>query len=231
MDGFVYTCGLDHTAIERDVAVQHSQAAFLRVGVLYRANTALGAVIVQAVPAGALAERGLRRNASRAGAEEGVYRFVIGLRDIPLGDGVGHARAVHGRHVGVQQATTGQFAKDGEDAASAVHVFHVVFLNVRRHLAQLRYLARQAVDVAQVEVDFGFLGGSQQVQDGVGRTAHGDVQRHGVLERLEAGYVARQNRLVTFAVVALAQLDRQTAGAQEQLLTVAVGRQRRAVAR
>jgi hypothetical protein len=69
------------------------------------------------------------------------------------------------------------------------------------------------------------------VQDGVGRTAHGDVQRHGVFERLEVGDVARQHRLVVLAVVALAQLDDGAAGLQEQLLAVGVGGQGRAVAR
>src|SRR3546814_16123360 len=93
--------------------------------------------------------------------------------------------AVYGRQVGVQQATTGQGAEDAEDPACAVHVFHVVLLDVRRDLAQLRYVAGQTVDVAQVEIDLGFLGGGQQMQDGVGGTTQGDVQGHGVFERLE----------------------------------------------
>ena len=138
---------------------------------------------------------------------------------------------MHGRHVGVQQAATGQRAEDAEDAAGAVHVFHVVLLDVRRDLAQLRHLARQTVDVAQVEIDLGFLGGGQQVQDGVGRTAHGDVEGHGVFERLEVGDVARQHRLIVLAVVTLAQLDDGAAGLQEQLLAVGVGGQGRTVAR
>ncbi|MCY1525293.1 hypothetical protein D9M68_602680 [compost metagenome] len=195
------------------------------------ADAAFGAVVVEGRPAGRLAERGLGRDACRAGLEEGVHGFIRGLGDVPLGDGVGHARAVHGGHVGVQQAAAGQLAEDAEDAAGAVHVFHVVLLDVRRHLAQLRHLARQAIDVAQVEGDLRLLGGGQQVQDGVGRAAHGDVQGHGVLERLEAGDVARQHAVVAFAVVALAQLDGQAAGAQEQLLAVAVGGQGGAVAR
>ena len=136
-----------------------------------------------------------------------MHGFVVGLGDVPLGDGIRHGRAVYGRQVGVQQAATGQRAEDGENAASAVHVFHVVLLDVRRHFAQLRHMARQAVDVFEVEVDLGLLGRGQQVQDGVGRAAHGDVQRHGVFERLEVGDVARQYRFVVFDVVLAAQVD------------------------
>src|SRR5690606_42119718 len=40
MDGFVHACGFHHAAIERDVAVEHGQAAFLRVGMLDAANAA-----------------------------------------------------------------------------------------------------------------------------------------------------------------------------------------------
>ncbi len=70
-----------------------------------------------------------------------MYRFVLGLGDVPLGDTFSHGAAVYGGHVGMQQTATGQFAKDGENAAGAVHVFHVVLLDVRCDLAQLRHLA------------------------------------------------------------------------------------------
>jgi hypothetical protein len=121
----------------------------------------------------------------------------------------------------VQLAGTVQLAQDGHDAAGAVHVFDVVLVGVGRHLAQLRHRARQAVDVGHGEVDLGLLRNGQHVQDGVGGAAHGDVQRHRVLERLEA-HRARQHRLVVLLVVALAQFHRQAAGALEQLLAVGV---------
>ncbi|MNQ48583.1 hypothetical protein D3C85_624650 [compost metagenome] len=231
VDRLVDTGGFHHAAVQGDVAVEHGQAAFLRVSVLDTADAAVFTVVVQGFPAGRLAERGLRRDARRTGLEEVVHGFVGGLGDVPLGDGFFHAAAVHGRQLGVQQTATGQRTEDAEDPAGTVHVFHVVLLDVRRDLAQLWHVARKTVDVAQVEIDLGFLGGSQQVQDGVGGTAHGDVQGHGVFERLEVGDVARQHRLVVLAVVTLAQLDDGAAGLQEQLLAVAVGGQGRTVAR
>jgi hypothetical protein len=62
------------------------------------------------------------------------------------------------------------------------------------------------------------------VQHRVGGAAHGDVQRHGVLEGLEADG-ARQHGGVVLLVVAAGQLDDAAAGALEQLLAVGVGGQ------
>ncbi len=122
------------------------------------ADAAFSAVIVQAVPAGGLAEGFLGRDTRRTGKEEGLHRLVLGQGDVPLLDGFAQRATVYGGQVGVKQAATGQFTQDAEDATGTVHVFHVVLLDVRRHLAQLRHLARQGIDVAQVEVHLGFLG-------------------------------------------------------------------------
>jgi hypothetical protein len=61
---FVDARGLDHAAVERDVAAQHGQARLPGEGVLDRADAAFRAVQVQAGPAGALAERDLRGDAA-----------------------------------------------------------------------------------------------------------------------------------------------------------------------
>ena len=68
------------------------------------------------------------------------------------------------------------------------------------------------------------------MQHGVGRAAHGDVERHGVLERLEAGDRARQRGLVIVLVVAAGEIDDEMAGLDEQALAVGVGGHDRAVA-
>ncbi len=52
----------------------------------------------------------------------------------------------------------------------------------RRHLGQAGHAARHAVDVRHGEIDPGLLRGGQQVQHGVGRAAHGDVEADGVFE-------------------------------------------------
>ena len=64
----------------------------------------------------------------------------------------------------------------------------------RRDLAQHRHAARQPVDVVHGEVDLALMRGGQDVQHGVGRAAHGDVERHGVLEgALDVAIAARQH--------------------------------------
>ena len=72
--------------------------------------------------------------------------------------------------------------------------------------------------------------GGEQMQHGVGRAAHRNVERHGVLERLEIRDRARQHALVVLLVVAAGEIDDQMAGFDEQPLAVGVGRDDRAVA-
>ena len=69
------------------------------------------------------------------------------------------------------------------------------------------------------------------MQHGVGRSAHGDVERHRVLERLEARDRARQRGIVVLLVIAPRQIDDQMAGLDEQALAIGMRRQHRAVAR
>ena len=137
---------------------------------------------------------------------------------------------MHGRQVAVDQPGIVELAEDGHDAAGAVDVFHVHVRLGRRDLAQHRHLARQRVDVVLIEVDLALMGGGQDVQHGVGRAAHGDVERHGVLEGALRGDAARQCGVVVLFVIALGEIDDQMAGLDEQPLAVGMRRQRRAVA-
>ena len=84
---------------------------------------------------------------------------------------------------------------------------------------------------SMVEIDLALMGGGQDVQHGVGRAAHGDVERHGVLECALRGDFARQHAVVVLLVVALGEIDDEMAGLDEQPLAVGVGGKRRAVAR
>ena len=221
---------LHHATVERDVAHQHSQSALARERVVQGADAAFRAIGVEARPAGGLAESHLRGDAGGTSHVEGLDRLAGRAGDIPLVQRVLHGLAVNRGDVGVQLARPVQLAQNGHDAAGAVHIFDVVLVGVGRHLAQLRYVAREPVDIGHGEVDAGLMGHGQQMQDGVGRTAHGDVQRHRVLKRFEA-HGARQDRLVALFVVATAQLHDQATSAQEQLLAVRMGRHHGAVAR
>ena len=107
----------------------------------------------------------------------------------------------------------------------------MVLLRARRHFTQLRNLAGQLIDITHSEVDFRFLRGGQQVQNGIRRTAHGNIQGHGVFKRRFAGDVARQRGCIILLVIALSQLNDAFPRVEEQLLTVGVCRQQRAVTR
>ncbi|CAM2160612.1 hypothetical protein PT2222_80196 [Paraburkholderia tropica] len=229
-DAVVHARRLHHAAVERDVAGQHGEAAFLRERVLVRADAAFGAVGVEARPARVLAERDLRGHARRTRHVERLHGCVVGAHDVPLVERVLERRRMHGRHVGVQLAGAVEFAEDRHDAARAMHVFDVVLVRVRRNLAELRHDAREAVDVAHRELDARFLRDRQQVQDRVGRAAHGDVERHGVLEGLEA-HRARQHAFVFLFVVLARQFDDAMTRALEELFAVRVRGHHRAVAR
>ena len=107
----------------------------------------------------------------------------------------------------------------------------MVFLRARRHFTQLWDFAGQLVDITHCEVDFRFLRRRQQVQNGVGGAAHGDIQRHGILKRRLAGNVARQRRSIILLIVAFSQLNDAFTRVKEQRFTVGVSRQHRTVTR
>ncbi|MPM91365.1 hypothetical protein SDC9_138493 [bioreactor metagenome] len=198
---------------------------------LVAADAAFGTVQIQAGPAGVLAERHLRGNAGRSGHVEVAHGLVLRAHDVPLLQRILHGLGMHRGHIGVQLAGAVQLAQDGHDAAGAVYVFDVVLGRVGRHLAQLGHDAREAVDVGHGEVDTRFLGDGQQVQDGIGGAAHGDIQRHRIFKRRFAGDVTRQCTGIILFVVAFGELNDAFTGVEEQLFTIGVCRQQRAVTR
>ena len=112
-----------------------------------------------------------------------------------------------------------------------MNIFHMVFLGARRNFTQLRNLAGKLIDITHGEVDFRFLRRRQQVKYGVGRAAHRDIERHGVFKRRLTGDITRQCTFVILLVITFGQFNNAFTGIEEQLLTVGVGCQQRAVAR
>ncbi|GCM60116.1 hypothetical protein ExPCM17_00906 [Escherichia coli] len=107
----------------------------------------------------------------------------------------------------------------------------MVFLGARRNFTQLRYFAGELIDITHGEVDFRFLRRRQQVENGVGRAAHRDIQRHGVFKRRLTGDVTRQCAFIILFVVTFGQFNNAFTSIEEQLLAISVGCQQRAVAR
>ncbi len=121
-------------------------------------------------------------------------------------DRLAERRSQDGGHVAVQEARPVEGAQDRIDPPRPVHVFDVV-VRRRSHLADVRCLPRQPIDVGHREVDAGLVGNGEDVQDGVRRSAHGDVEHHGVFERLASGNAAWQDRVVALQVVGARHLD------------------------
>ena len=85
---------------------------------------------------------------------------------------------VHVRHVTPDQVGAVEFAKNAHDPAGPMDILDVIFVGHRCHLAQTGNRTRNTVNVGHGEIDTGFLGCSKNVEHGIGRTAHRDVERH-----------------------------------------------------
>src|SRR5690606_37552587 len=120
-DAFVDTGGLDNTAIGRKIAVQHSQPAVLRIGVLARTNATALAIEVERVEIFILTERDLRRYTAGSRLIEIKDLFAcMPAVDVPLIDGLTQRTCMHIANVQIEQPGPGQLAQDAEDAACAV---------------------------------------------------------------------------------------------------------------
>ena len=230
-DALVDTRGLHDAAVQRQISRQHRKAAVPGIGMLAIADTAGGAVGVEFLEPALLAERHLGRHIAGRRHEELADALAPGLLDVPAAQRILQRRAVDHRQPAIEQAGAVELAEDGHDAAGAVNVLEVHVGHRGRHLAQHRHPARQPVDILHGEGDAALIGGRQQMQHCVGGTTHRDIERHGVLERLEVRNRPRQRGFVVLLVVAARQIDNQMAGLDEQPLAIGVGRQHRPVAR
>ena len=122
----------------------------------------------------------------------------------------------------MQLAGAVEFAEDTGDAAGAMHIGNLPLAG-GRSLADARHSVGNTLDVIQGEVHIGGLGHGENVQHGVGGTAHGHIHGHGVLEGFLGGNGARQHGIVGIVVVLVGDLDDLLSGALEQVLAVGVG--------
>ncbi len=194
-------------------------------------DTATTPIAVQLRPAVLLAEGLLRGNTARCSAKKRVHLLVAGTADVPVFKGIPQAGTVYGRHFPVNQPGPVQLAENGHHAAGTMDILHVVFLGRRCHLAEIGHPAGETVDIRHGEGNPCLLRGRQQMQNGVGRSPHGDVQGHCVLERLEGGDGTGQHRGIVLLVVALGQLHDEPARLEKQLLAIPVSGQQAAIAR
>ena len=177
-----------------------------------------------------LAERDLGRHAAGAGHEEFARRVAGRPHDVVARQSMLERLGVHHLDVAVEEACAVELAQNSHDPAGAMDVLDMHVRHGRSDFAQTRHAARQPVDIGHGEVDLALVRRGKQMQDGVGRAAHGDVERHGVFERLEGGDPARQHALVALFVIAPREIDDEMASLDEQAPPVGVRRHHGAVA-
>ena len=107
----------------------------------------------------------------------------------------------------------------------------MILLGVGGHLAKAGNPSRKHVDIVHTEIDFGFMGNGQQVQHGICRTTHGNIQRHGVQESFPGSYAAGKYTVITFFIILISIFHDQGGSITEQLLTVGMSRHDGSVAR
>ena len=230
-DGFVDAGGLHDAAVHGEVTVQNSEAAVLGVGVFAVADSAVSAVEVVIRVHEVLREGDQVVLAARA-CEVALLGFGSRVTlEVVHFEGFAHRSGVNGLCILVDEAHAVEFAHDAHDATGAVHVFHVDVVDGRGDLADARRVAGEAVDVLHGEVDARFLSHGEQVEHGVGGTAHGDVEAHGVFEGVLRGDAAREDAVVVQIVILVAEFHDALTGGFEQLLAFGVGRDDGAVAR
>ncbi len=104
-------------------------------------------------------------------------------------------------------------------------------MRIGSHLAEHGGLTRKTVYIGHREIGSGLMGHGQQMKHRVGRTAHGNVERHSIKHGLTCSYAAGQHTLVTVAVIGIGIVNNLTGGFLEKLATVGMGSHHRTVAR
>ena len=107
----------------------------------------------------------------------------------------------------------------------------MIFLGIGSNFTQAGRFARQHIYVVHREVRSGFMGHRQQVKHRIGRTAHCNIQRHRIQERLAGGNAAGEHTFVSFLIILISVFNNQPGSVLKQLLAVCVGSHNRTVTR
>ncbi len=230
-NGFVNACGLHDAAIDSEVTVKNSEAAVLGVCVFAIADSAICAVEV-VVRVHEVLREGFDVVLAARTCEVALLGFGSRITlEVVCFESVAHRGGVNSLCALVDEAHAVEFTDDAHDTACAVHVFNVDVVDGRSDLADARRVAGEAVDVLHGEVHTSFLSDGEQVKHCVRRTAHGDVEAHGVFEGVLRGDAAREDAFVVQIVILVAEFHDALTGGFEELLTFGVRCNDGAVAR
>ena len=230
-DGFVNACGLHNAAVDSEVTVKNSEAAVLGVSVFAIADGTVCAVEV-VIRIHEVLREGFDVVLAARTCEVALLGFGSRITlEVVCFESVAHRGGMNSLCALVDEAHAVEFTDDAHDATSAVHVFNVDVVDGRSDLADARRVAGETVDVLHGEVHASFLSDGEQVENGVRRTAHGDVEAHGVFEGVLRGDAAREDAFVVQIVILVAEFHDALTGGFEELLAFGVGSDDGAVAR
>ena len=132
---------------------------------------------------------------------------------------------------GANHASAIQLTQNRHNATGTVDVFHMHIFDIWRDLAQTGHLAAEPIHVGHGEVNFTLMRDGQQVQHGIGRATHCDVEAHGIFKGIKRRNLARQEAFFVQIIVSFGDLDDPATSLEKQLFAVRVRSKRRAVAR
>src|SRR5690554_1914530 len=230
-DGGIYACCFNDAPLPGNVAEEYGQSPVLKIGVLHAADAAFFAVEIQAAVGGFLTGQ-FQVDETTGGTLIKVFGAgqAVLTHYVVMADGVGQTGIIDAAYAAVDELSPLQFCQYAQDASGPVDVLHVV-VAVGGHFAQNRRLAGKLVDVVHAKIDLRFVGNGQEVQHGIGASAHGNIEGHGVHKGRLGGNVAGQYRNITVLVIAVGQFYNLVGGVFEELSTVHVGGYNGAVAR
>ncbi|SII46516.1 Uncharacterised protein [Mycobacteroides abscessus subsp. abscessus] len=139
--------------------------------------------------------------------------LAVGVGRVDLGEVLGHGPARHGEAVAVEETGVEEGLHDHGHAADLEHVVHHVFAE-GLDVAEVGNLVPDPVEVVEFEVDAGFGGDREEVEDGVRRPAEGHDDGDRVVQRLLRDDVLRSDALaqeVDDGLTGLAGVDRAVA--------------------
>ena len=157
-----------------------------------------------------------------------LVRHMRGKKGVAV-DLLSEGHPVHPVKGGVHEAAFGQFAQDGDHAARPVHVLDMIDGGIGSHFTDTGDFAGKRVDIGHREIHARFPGDGQQMQDRIGGSAHGDIQRHRVQEGGTGGDGTRKDPLIAVPVVFPGILHDESRGFAEEFRPVHMRRDHGAV--
>lgn len=148
-----------------------------------------------------------------------LFLYVI-ARDVVGAHSLSKGGAVNTMYRTVDESATIQLVHNAKYATGTIALLHAVLLRVRCQLAKAGDMTTEAVDVCHRKVYAFLLRHGKKMEDGVGAAAHGNVERHGIEERLTGGNAARKNRVVAVLIVSKGVLHDLTCCVAEKTDTV-----------